>query len=281
LRNRSVTLLLVSAAVALAGGCGFNSEEEAGGGKSVSLYGANEVGFPEAIAACNKQANGRFNIRYVPLPRTADAQRELMARRLAAEDSDIDLVTLDIPWTAEFAEAGWIREWDGERGQQALEGRLDGPVRTVQYEDKVWATPFTTNTQMLFYRKDKVDQPPETWDELIDMAAELDTGIAVQAARYEGLTTWINSLVASAGGTIIGEDGEPTLDQRTEKAAEIIKGVATRAAPPGMSNLEEDTSNFSFQDGSSLFMVNYSFIYPAAEEVKGPRTRSAGPAGRG
>ena len=133
----------------------LHSEDTGGGGQRVSLYGANEVGFAEAIAACNKKADGRYRITYVPLPRTADAQRELMARRLAAEDSDIDLVTLDIPWTAEFAEAGWIREWEGERGQKALEGRLDGPVRTVQYEDKVWATPFTTNTQMLFYRKDR------------------------------------------------------------------------------------------------------------------------------
>ena len=112
-------------------------------------------------------------------------------------------------------------------------------------------------------------QPPETWDELIDMAEKMETGIAVQAARYEGLTTWINSLVASGGGKIIGDDGEPTLDQTTVRAAEIIKRLATAAAPPGMSNLEEDTSNFTFQDGSSSFMINYSFIYPAAAEVKG------------
>ncbi len=93
----------------------------------MTLYAANEVGFDEAIAACNKEAQGRYSISYVRLPRTADAQRELMARRLAAEDSDIDLLSMDVPWTAEFAEAGWIREWEGERGRQALEGRLEGP----------------------------------------------------------------------------------------------------------------------------------------------------------
>jgi multiple sugar transport system substrate-binding protein len=260
---------LLTGAIAVAG-CGFSSENTGGGGKSVALYGANEVGFPEAIEACNKQANGRYTIRYVVLPRTADAQRELMARRLAAEDSDIDIMTIDIPWTAEFAEAGWIREWEGERGQQALEGRLDGPIETVRYQDRVWATPFTTNTQLLFYRKDRVEQPPETWDEMIDMAERMKTGIAVQGARYEGLTTWVNSLVASAGGTIIGADGEPTLDQTTVQAAEIVRRIATSAAaPPGMANLEEDTSNFAFQDGSSSFMVNYSFIYPAAAEIEG------------
>jgi multiple sugar transport system substrate-binding protein len=63
----------------------LSSEDTRGGGQRVTLYGANEVGFAEAIAACNKQAGGRYSISYVVLPRTADAQRELMARRLAAE----------------------------------------------------------------------------------------------------------------------------------------------------------------------------------------------------
>jgi multiple sugar transport system substrate-binding protein len=268
--NSGALAVVATALCAALGGCGFSSEDVGGGGKRVTLYGANEVGFAEAIAACNKQANGRYTISYVVLPRTADAQRELMARRLAAEDSDIDLLSMDVPWTAEFAEAGWIREWKGERARTALAGRLEGPVRTVQYEDKVWATPFTTNTQMLFYRKDRVKTPPRTWDEMIDQAERLKTGIAVQAARYEGLTVWINSLVASAGGQIVGEDGEPTLDRSTVRAAEIINRLATSsAAPAGMSNLKEDTANFGFQDGSSSFQLNYSFIFPGAAEIKG------------
>ena len=258
---------------AFAAGCGFSGEEEAGGARTVTLYGANEVGFDEAIAACNKKAQGRYRIAYVRLPRTADAQRELMARRLAAEDADIDLVTMDIPWTAEFAEAGWVHEWKGERGQKALEGRLDGPNRTVRYDGKVWATPFTTNTQMLFYRKDRVDEPPKTWDEMLDMAERLPAGqrgVAVQGARYEGLTTWVNSLVASGGGQLIGDDGKPRLGEPTRKAAEIVSRLGkSSAAPPGLSNLEEDTSNQTFQQGASSFMVNYSFIYPAAAEIKG------------
>ena len=40
---------------------------------------------------CNKQANGRYQINYVKLPNNADQQRELIVRRLAAEDDSIDL----------------------------------------------------------------------------------------------------------------------------------------------------------------------------------------------
>jgi multiple sugar transport system substrate-binding protein len=272
LRARHLLTVVGALAITAIPSCGFSSEEVGGGGRAVTLYGANEVGFPEAIAHCNEESGGRYTINYVRLPRTADAQRELMARRLAAEDSDIDIVTLDVPWTAEFAEAGWIDEWEGERGQATLEGRLDGPAQTVQYEDKVYATPFTTNTQMLFYRKDRIDQPPETWDELLDMAQELpaaERGIAVQAARYEGYTVWINSLVASAGGAILDEEGNTVVDDTTVRAAEIIKRLADTAAPPGLSNMREDTANFAFQDGSASFQLNYSFIYPSAAEIEG------------
>jgi multiple sugar transport system substrate-binding protein len=273
LRARHLLTVVGAFAIAVVTSCGFSSEDSGGGGQTVTLYGANEVGFAEAIAACNEQANGRYNISYVVLPRTADSQRELMARRLAAEDSDIDLVTLDIPWTAEFAEAGWVREWEGERGQRALEGRLDGPAETVQFDGRIWATPFTTNAQMLFYRKDRINQPPETWDELFEAAEQLPAGqrgIAVQAARYEGYTVWINSLVASAGGTLIDDEGNPTIDETTRQAAEIIRRLATSsAAPTGLSNMQEDTANFAFQDGSASFQLNYSFIYPAAEGIEG------------
>jgi multiple sugar transport system substrate-binding protein len=269
---RARHLLTVVGLLAVAGlpSCGFSSEDSGGSGQTVTLYGANEVGFAEAIAACNEQANGRYNISYVVLPRTADAQRELMARRLAAEDSDIDLVTLDIPWTAEFAEAGWIREWEGERGQRALEGRLDGPAETVQYQNRIWATPFTSNAQMLFYRRDEVDRPPETWDEMIDMAEELNTTIEVQAARYEGLVVWFNSLVASAGGEILDQQGDPQLGAPAREAAQIMQRLATSsAAPPGMSNNQEDQARQGFESGRSFFQVNYSFIYPAAAEIEG------------
>jgi len=35
-------------------------------------------------------------------------------RRLAARDAGVDIIAMDVIWTAEFAEAGWIRPWEGE-----------------------------------------------------------------------------------------------------------------------------------------------------------------------
>ena len=90
----------------------------------------------------------------------------------------------------------------GARRQQAIGGKVEGPRKTVEYEEKAWGIPFTTNSQLLCYRKDKVEKPPEdfTWDDMIEAAAEENKSIEVQAAQYEGDVVWVNALIASAGG---------------------------------------------------------------------------------
>ena len=271
---RQLLVASLAAAVLLAAGCGFSEEQKGGSGKTIKWYVFNEPGgaFEQAIDTCNKASDGKYTIQYVRLPTDADQQRELVARRLAAEDSDIDIIGMDVIWTAEFAEAGWIREWEGARARRAQQGKLQGPVRTATYDDKTWAIPFTSNTQFLFYRKDRVKPPPPdfTWEEMIDDAASRGKGVEVQAARYEGYTVWVNSLIASAGGSIVDEDGNVKVDATARRAAEIIRKLATsKAAPAGMSNNKEDQARLGFESERSDYQVNYSFIYASAAELDG------------
>ncbi len=228
--------------------------------------------YDAAVETCNKQAKGAYKIKLERLPTDANAQRELLVRRLAAEDSSIDLMGMDVIWTAEFAQAKWIKEWTGANKAAATEGKLKGPLRSVQYQDKTWALPFTSNTQLLWYRKDKVKKPPKTWDEMIDQAIKLNTAIEVQGRQYEGLTVWVNALIASAGGQIVDENGKVKVDATAKQAAEIMKRLATsKAAPPGLSTNAEDQARLGFESGRSDFQINYPFIYPSAAEVKDPK----------
>ena len=269
-----VATALSVAAIWAAAGCGF-SDEEAGGARTLNWYVFNEPGGANeaAIAACNKQANGRYRIRYQRLPTDANQQRELIVRRLAAEDDSVDLVGMDVIWTAEFAEAGWIQPWDGARREQAIGGKVEGPRKTVEYDGKVWGIPFTTNTQLLWYRKDKVEKPPEdfTWDDMIDAAAKDKKSIEVQAAQYEGYMVWVNALIASAGGALVDENGKVKVDETATRAAEIIRKLADEAGPPGMATNKEDQARIGFESERSNYQVNYSFIYPSAAEQKGEK----------
>jgi len=185
---------------------------------------------------------------------------------------------MDVIWTAEFAEAGWILPWEGERAAVAKNGKLAGPLKTAEYQGKLWADPFTSNTQLLWYRKDRVKELPKhyTWDDLIDIAHDNGSSIEVQAARYEGYTVWINSLIASAGGSLVDENGDVKVDDTAERAAEIVKRVADEAAPEGMSNNKEDQARLGFESGRSDFEVNYTFVWASAGELGGDFQKNMG-----
>jgi multiple sugar transport system substrate-binding protein len=267
--------LLVAAALmgsAALAACGVGSTEGAGGHNAINWYVFNEPGgsYDKAVADCNKQANGKYHINYIKLPTDANQQRELIVRRLAAKDKDIDLIGMDVIWTAELAEAGWILPWTGQNRTVATEGKLQGPLKTVEYKGKVYGIPFTSNTQLLWYRKDKVDAPPEdfTWDEMIDDAIQKKTHVEVQARQYEGLTVWVNALIAGAGGQIVDQAGNVKVDDTAKTAAEIISKLGkSSAAPPGMSTNAEDQARQGFESGRSYYEVNYPFVYPSAAEV--------------
>ncbi|HEX5910677.1 MAG TPA: extracellular solute-binding protein, partial [Thermoleophilaceae bacterium] len=238
---RAFVGVVLTLIVAFAAGCGGG--DSGSGSRTINWYVFSEPGgaYDAAVTTCNKQAKGAYKINLERLPTDANAQRELLVRRLAAEDSSIDLMGMDVIWTAEFAQANWIKEWTGADEAAATKGKLKGPLRSVQYQDKTWAMPFTSNTQLLWYRKDKVKTPPKTWDEMIDQAIKLNTAIEVQGRQYEGLTVWVNSLIASAGGQIVDENGKVKVDATAKQAAEIMKRLASsKAAPPGLSTNAED-----------------------------------------
>jgi multiple sugar transport system substrate-binding protein len=272
LHSRHLLVALATLATLALGACGVGGDEGGGGARALNWYAFNEPGgsYDMAVANCNKEANGRYRINYVKLPNIADQQRELLVRRLAAEDDDIDMASLDVIWTAEFAEAEWILPWEGERRQVATEGKLEGPLETVDYQGKIWAIPHTSNTQLLWYLKDQVDPPPDdfTWDEMIDQSVEKGKAVDVQSAQYEGLVVWINALIDGAGGQIVNEQGDVEVNDTAKQAAEIESKLANSpAAPAGMSTNREDEARFGFYDGRSDYMVNWPYIYPGAADV--------------
>ncbi len=225
-----------------AGACGTGSGGgDSGGTPTLKFYVFKEPGgaFANAAQVCTEQAGGRYRVELADLPPSADQQREQLVRRLAAGDKDIDIMGMDVIWTAEFAEAGWLVPWEGDAAAKATDGTIPATVQTGTYEGKLYAAPFTTNTQLLWYRKDRVPTPPTTWAEMVDMAEKIGEGgrIQVQGNRYEGLTVWFNSLLASARGSVLSAPDKVDLaDEPTTKALEVIKRVATsRAADPTLS----------------------------------------------
>ena len=114
-----------------------------------------------------------YQIRIQELPTSADGQRQQLVRRSAAKDSSLDILGLDVVWEAEFAEAGWIVPWTGQRRRQVEQDAVMAALDTATWNGQRVAAPFNSNTQLLWFRKDLVPDPPATWDDMIGQAESL------------------------------------------------------------------------------------------------------------
>jgi trehalose/maltose transport system substrate-binding protein len=224
----------------------------------------------QAVTNCSAQSHGKYTIIYNKLQSAADQQRLQMARRLAAQDTSIDILGLDVTWEAEFATAGWIRPWTGTYKQQAVAGTLKGPLNTAIWRGKLVAVPYNSNTQLLWYRSDLVKTPPKTWAQMLADAEQLAKQgkphlIEIQGAQYEGTVVWFNTLVASAGGNILNPASTAAqLGPPAVKALSIMQQLAhSSAADPSLGVQMEDQNRLAMESGTAAFELNYPFVYPS------------------
>jgi multiple sugar transport system substrate-binding protein len=239
------------------------------------IFPDNSGAIAQAVATCTAQSGGQYKIEWDKLPNGADGQRQQLVRRLAARDSAMDILGLDVTWEAEFAEAGWILPWTGANQTQAAAGTLAAPLDTATWKGLLYAVPFNSNTQLLWYRSDLVPTPPTTWDEMINDAVALAKQgkphlIEIQGAQYEGAVVWFNTMLASAGGSVLTADASKVLmGAPAVRALQVMKQLASSpAADPSLSVQMEDTNRLAMEDGTAAFELNYPFVYPSMKSDK-------------
>ena len=276
-------LAAVMVASALLSGCGAP-----GSGVVVSFYtpATDAATFTAVAQECTAQLG--FTVRHVSLPRGPGEQRVQLARRLSAHDRGLDVMALDVVWTAEFAEAGWALPLsDDPAGQAEADATVDtlpGPLASARWKQRLYGAPVTTNTQLLWYRPDLVAQPPATWDAMVTEAARLHAAgqpawIAAQANEGEGLVVWFNTLLVSAGGQVLSDDGRrvtltdtPEHRAATVDALRVLKSVATApGADPSISRTDEGTARLAVEQGKAALEVNWPYVLASLLEnaVKG------------
>ena len=211
----------------------------------------------------------------VELPDSADETHAQMTTDLrGGERSRFDILNIDVSWTSEFAAAGWISPLSRDRFP--LDGFLPPVVDTARYDGRLYAVPYVTNAGLLLYRKDVLDKegvaPPRTWAELERQAKTIAPkhgldGYAGQFLPYEGLTVNAAEAVYSAGGTILGDEGERvTVDSAAarEGIGFLARGVRDGWIPKKALTYKEEESKQAFQDGRLLFLRNWPYAYVGA-----------------
>lgn len=163
---------------------------------------------------------------------------------------DIDVVHTPVIQVQRWVEAGWLTPITEE--VSALSDKddiLKGPLDAYNVGGDSYALPFFADVGLMAYRKDILDAknqtPPETWDDMLKVAAAVDSpetaAIALRAAPGQGFNMFIFPMLMWAyGGKFFAnypDDLTPALaSPETTKALEVYIELLTKYGPDGVGN---------------------------------------------
>ena len=284
----------IAAGLALAG-CGPGSPPSGGTAPSANgigpitfAVGSDDAGFFTTLIKPWNKAHPDQKVSLVLLPEAENGQLAQLTANLQAGSSAYDVIAMDVIWTAEFASAGWIIPL--EASMFPLGDFLPPAVDTARYNGHLWAVPYYSNAEVLYYRKDILaragKQPPRTWAQLEDLAKTVAPkyglqGYASQLAPYEGLTVNFAEALQSAGGSILAPGGTAVAVDSPQARAGLnflVGGLRDGWIPKSALNFEEESSWADFESGKLLFLNNWPFIYSQAS-LPGPANKVYGKVG--
>lgn len=227
----------------------------------------------DALNDAVKDFNSKFGAdglgaRITYFPEQADQQYEEFRTLQLARSGACDVLYSDVIWTADFALRGWLHDlsrYIKDREEEFVPAMLE----TVTFDNRKWGVPKQADAGLLFYRKDRVVDPPTTWQALYRQAKP-DKRLRYQARAYEGLTVNFLELAYAAGAqNIVSADGR---DAKINQPAALdalrfmVDGIRDGVAPREVVNHKEAQSRRAFLRGRANFMRNWPSDYAQIRE---------------
>lgn len=272
---------LAALGLTLATACGEPPGEEGGqeGGGTAglsddpafiwALTGADRA-IHEEVARLWNEHNPDQQVDIFFLAPTADEQRQAMFQDLQNQAGEFDVLGLDVIWTGEFAEYGYVESLEDLRGQ--VEGvSLEGAIDSAQWQQEMFALPYSSNGAFLYYRTDLIEEPPTTWDELYEtgMEAAEEEGISAyvgQGDQYEGFVANYLELFWAADGQLFDDAQEQSTFLEGDAAATALdfmtQGYESGFYAEGFDTMVEDDARALFQAGEAVYMRNWPYAVP-------------------
>lgn len=236
------------------------------------------VGEPtQKIVDAYNESQDKVQVETVILPQDANTVHDDFVNKLASGDTSVDVMGLDVTYISEFGSAGWLADLTDLVDPSVTEGMLTGPVEGATIDGKLVAMPWFTNSSVLFYRSDVLEElgaeVPTTWEgwmELADKAVGIngvEYGADFQAAQSDALVcNWVE-YVWSNGGDILDKDGNPVVNSENNiEATEIMKKLVDEYAPEGVTTYAETESEQVFKEGKCLFIRDWSGFWSSGQD---------------
>lgn len=273
---RTASWLLTSVALLMA---------SAGWARGATLTIAVQAGAPEP--AVYKELSKEFTrqtgiaIEWVDIPQEQQYSKLLI--ELMSGSGTYDVIALDHPWVASFAEAGYLEPLDELIASDRADF-LEGALKAMSYKGKLYGVPQYAVVVVMYYRTDLfrkygLREPtldrPLTWDEFLShaKALTLDTngdgkpdiyGTIVEGKRHPVPVAAFMDWMYQAGGQVVADDGTVLVNQKP--AVEALQFLVDlvhkyKVAPPGAASFDHVDNHTMFLQGSLGMAVNWQYAY--------------------
>lgn len=280
-KRTAATLLTLGLLAGTLAGCGGAKKEEAPKAETpvvsnepvtvVFARGKDSTGATQVLIDAFQAKYKNITVKFEELPGNAGQQRDKYVTGLVAGALPIDVMALDVTWTAEFAASDWILPMDDKLGSQK-DQFLPGPLASATWNGKIVAAPWYTDGGVLYYRTDLVDKAPETFEDLVKAAKAgkekgIENGIVFQGDQFEGLVCNFLEFAWGAGADT-GSGGKVVVN-----SPEAVKGlqfmidmINDGTAPKGVTTYKEEDGRQIFQEGKAVFMRNWPYAYAGSQK---------------
>jgi arabinogalactan oligomer/maltooligosaccharide transport system permease protein len=166
-----------------------------------------------------------------------------------------DLFVASHEHLGEWSRAGLVKPLDGLVDPHAIDAYLDGTVEPLRVGGHLYGLPLAFKSLALFYRTDRVAEPPADTDALYALAKAMRQNGRYALAYESGSMFYHAALLHGFGGRILDEDGRPQLDSDASVAALAwLRKLTDDQLLP-----EESTNTVAsqlFNDGQAAMTIN-------------------------
>jgi multiple sugar transport system substrate-binding protein len=256
-----------------ASGCGRGG---GGSGKVVFTLPDLAGSSPRLIDKFNEQYKGKFQVAYRAIALESQEYFDRLKTEIQAGGGETDVIVGNVPWTAEFAENGWIVDVSSRFPEDEQSKFVNGQIQSLTYQGKIWGVPWLADAGLLFYRRDLLEhsgfsEPPKTWEELKEMAEKVvqDSGtrygFLFQGANNEtGVCNGLEYIWTHGGEVLEGEkviiDSPESVAGLTTEQSMISDGVT----PQAVASYTLGEADVAFVNGDAVFCRNWPYMYGAA-----------------
>lgn len=225
------------------------------------------------------QKNPDIRLNVVEGPFDTNLVENLYTSAFLLGDSPYDILNMDIVWVPKFAAAGWIMDLTDRLSEQQRTKFVKGNIEGGTYQGKLYRIPTTSDAGVLYYRTDLLDKvdakPPETFAEMVNIAQKLQRqentkwGYLWQGKQYEGVSAMFVEVLEGFGGFWTNPDTlEVGLDKpQAIQAVEFLKNTIEQGiSPRGVVTYGEEETRLLFQNGGSVFLRNWPYVWKLANQ---------------